>query len=187
MANFFEFDLVAHRLDGFGIWADEHDARFGEGLREGRALGEKAVARMDRLGARLEAGGDDLVDYEIGLRRRGRPDGDRLVGHFDVQRVLVGFGIDGDGPDAHAARRLDDATGDLATVGDQDFIEHRAPAGKAPSFPSADFSIGTRQARKQATPRRLALDSAMVLGAEARAQEQTSTCRHAFLSRARVM
>ncbi len=134
MANFFEFDLVPHRLDGFGVGADEHDACFRKGPREGRALGEKAVARMDRLGARLEAGGDDLVDYEIGLRRRGRADGDRLVGHFDVQRVLVSLGKDGDGPDAHATRRLDDATGNLAAVGDQDFIEHRAPAGK-PKLP----------------------------------------------------
>jgi hypothetical protein len=30
-------------------------------LREGRVLGEEAVARMHRLGAGLLAGGDDLV------------------------------------------------------------------------------------------------------------------------------
>ena len=61
------------------------------------------------------------------MGRGGRADGDRLVRHFNVERVLVGFGVDGDGPDAHAARRLDDAAGYFAAVGDQDFIEHRRP------------------------------------------------------------
>ena len=55
-------DLVAHRRDGCGIRADEHDARLRQRLRKRRALGEKAVARMHGLGACLAAGGDDLVD-----------------------------------------------------------------------------------------------------------------------------
>ena len=125
IGEFLRFDLVAHRLDGFGIGADEDDLRFRERMRERRALGKKAVTRMDRLGARLETGGDDLVDREIGRRGRGRADGDRLVRHFDVERVLIGFGIDRDGPDAHPARRPDDATGDFAAVGDQDRLKHR--------------------------------------------------------------
>ena len=131
VGEFLRFDLVAHRLDGSGIGADEDDLRFGQRMRERRALREKAIARMDRLGAGLEAGGDDLVDREIGLGRGRRADGDRLIRHLDVERVLVGFGIDGDGPDAHAARRLDDATGDLAAVGDQDCLEHRRPCEKS--------------------------------------------------------
>ena len=68
-----------------------------ERLGESRALGEKAVARMHRLGAALLAGGDDLVDDEIALRRRRRPDRDRRIGHLDMQRVAVGLGIDRDG------------------------------------------------------------------------------------------
>ena len=147
--EFLRFDLVAHRLDGSGIGADEDDSRLGERMREGRALREKAVAWVDGLGAGLEASGDDLVDCEIGLGRRRRPDGDGLVRHLDVQRFLVGFGIDGDRPDAHAARRLDDATGDLAAVGDQDCLEHRALARKTLSFPSKAVSIGRTKARKQ--------------------------------------
>ena len=132
VGEFLRFDLVAHRLDGFGIGADEDDLRFGQRVRERSALGEKAIARMDSLGACLETGGDDLVDREIGLRRRGRPYRDRFIRHLDMQRILVRVGIDGDGPDAHAARRLDDATGDLAAVSDQDCLEHRALARKAP-------------------------------------------------------
>ncbi len=52
---------------------------------------------------------------------------DGLVGHLDMQGVLVGVRIDGDGLDPHAAGGLDDAAGDLAAIGNEDFLEHRAP------------------------------------------------------------
>ena len=50
-----------------------------------------------------------------------------VVGHAHVQRRAVGFGVDGDGLDAELAAGADHAHGDLAAVGDQDFLEHRAP------------------------------------------------------------
>jgi hypothetical protein len=49
---------------------------------------------------------------------------DGLIGHAHMQRLAVGIGIDGNRGDAHLARRLYDATGNLATIGDQDFGEH---------------------------------------------------------------
>ena len=64
---------------------------------------------------------------EIGLGGRRRADMHGLVGHFDMQRVLVGVGIDRDRLDAHLAGGLDDAAGDLAAIGDQDFLEHLCP------------------------------------------------------------
>ena len=97
---------------------------FGERPRKGLALGQEAVAGMHRLGAGLAAGVDDLVDHEIAFGRRRRPDQDRLVGHFDVQRVAVGLGIDRDRLDPHAAGGLDDPAGDLAAIGDQNSFEH---------------------------------------------------------------
>ena len=55
-AAFFELDLVAHGGDRLGVGADEDDAGLLQRLGEGLALGEKAVARMHRLGAaRLQA------------------------------------------------------------------------------------------------------------------------------------
>ena len=118
-------DLVAHRGDGFGIGPDEDDRRPSASASGKRlALGEKAVARMHRLGAGRLAGLDDLVDQQIALRRGRRADRHRLVGHLDVQRVAVGLGIDRDRLDAHPARRLDDPAGDFAAVGDQDALEH---------------------------------------------------------------
>ena len=47
--------------------ADEDDAFFFDAPCEFLVLGKKSVARMDRLGAGLLAGGDDLVHHEIGL------------------------------------------------------------------------------------------------------------------------
>ena len=135
------------------IGADEDDARLSERLGESGALGEEPVAGVDRLGARLFAGRDDLVDDEIGLRRRGRADGDRLVGHFDVQRVLVGFGIDGDGLDPHPARGLDDPAGDFAAIGDENLFEHLPPTEGKRRLSGWGGSIGTGAARKQARPR----------------------------------
>jgi hypothetical protein len=87
---------------------------------------KKAVARMHRLGAARLAGGDDLVDDQVALRRRRRADRDGLVGHLDVQRVAVGLGIDRDGGNPHPAGGLDDPAGDLAAVGNQDSLEHSA-------------------------------------------------------------
>ena len=137
--EFLGFDLVAHRLDRAAVGADEDDAGLLQRGGESRAFGEKAIAGMDRLGAGLLAGGDDLLDGKVGFGRGRRPDRDRLVGHLDVQRVLVGFRIDRDGRNPQPPRGLDDPAGDLAAIGDQDFAEHRPPvegsAGERPRGP----------------------------------------------------
>ena len=64
------------------------------------------------------------VQVAVGAARR--TDADVLVGEPDVQRVLVRLGIDGDRLDAQLAAGMDDAQRDLAAVGDQDLLEHRA-------------------------------------------------------------
>ncbi len=117
-------DLVAHGGDRLGVGTDENDPRLLQSDRKGLPLRQEAVARVHRLGAGLLAGFDDLVDEQIGLGGGRRTDVDGLIGHFHVQRLLIGIRIDGDGLDAHLARSLDDAAGDLATVGDQNFFEH---------------------------------------------------------------
>jgi hypothetical protein len=125
--RFLRFDLVAHRLDGADVRADERDLCFLERFGKGRTLGKKAVARMHRFRAHLLAGVDDLVDQKIGLGGGRRTDVDGLVRHLDMQRVLVGVGIDRDRRNAHALRGLDDTAGDLAAVGDQYLLEHARP------------------------------------------------------------
>ena len=98
--EFLGFDLVAHRLDGPGVGTDEDDIGVGQRLGEGRPFGQESVAGMHCLGARALAGVDDFLDQQIGLRGRRRTDMHGLVGHFDMQRVGVRVGVNGDGGDA---------------------------------------------------------------------------------------
>ena len=79
---------------------------------------------MDGFRARVLARLDDALDHKIALGGRRRADADRLVGHLDVARILVGVRIYRDGLDAHAACGLDHAAGDLTTIGNEDFLEH---------------------------------------------------------------
>ena len=108
----------------FGFRADEDDALLLQRLAEGGAFGQKPVAGMHGFRTGRLAGGDDLLRHEIAFGGRRRPDMHRLVGHLDMHGVAIGVRIDRDGGDPHLARRLDDAAGDLATIGNQDFFEH---------------------------------------------------------------
>ena len=75
-----------------------------------------------RLG--LAAGLHDPVDHQIAFGRGWRPDRHRLIGHLDMECVAVSLGIYRYRGNSHAAGGLDDATGDLAAICDQDFFEH---------------------------------------------------------------
>ena len=68
-------------------------------------------------------GGDDRVDVEVALPRRGRADADRDVGLGDVAGAGVGVAEHRDRADAHGAQRADHPHRDLAAVGDQNGIE----------------------------------------------------------------
>ena len=122
--------LVAHGGDSFGIGTDENDPRRSERARKSFALGQKPIPRVDCLSPAAQARCHDFVDDKVTLRGRRRPDGNRGVRHLDMQRVLVGIGINRDSLDLKPARRLDDTACYLATVGDQNPLEHRA------SFPT---------------------------------------------------
>src|ERR1700744_3081047 len=79
---------------------------------------------MHSLGTGLATGLDDLVDQQIALRRSRRSDQDRMIGHFDMKRVAVSLGIDGDGLYPHAPGSLDDPASDLAAICNQNSFEH---------------------------------------------------------------
>jgi hypothetical protein len=75
---------------------------------------------MDCLDIGHLGGGDDPVDLEVALARGRGADADRLVGQFQVGRVLVGRRVNDGGLDAHLAASADDSQGDLAPVCDED-------------------------------------------------------------------
>lgn len=112
-------DLVAEDADGVRAWPDPDESGVEHGLGELGVLGEEPVAGVDGVGVRFSGDGDDRVDVEIGLRRRGAGQRVCLVGEPDEQRVRVGVGVDGDGLASAVMAGVDDAHRDLAAVGDQ--------------------------------------------------------------------
>src|ERR1041385_5361337 len=80
---------------------------------------------MDRFRAALLYGLQDAWDVQVRFGRSRRADAIGLISAAHVKRGAVCFGIDRHGLDAHLMTSADDADGDLATVGDQDFTEHR--------------------------------------------------------------
>ena len=94
-------------------------------LSEIGVLGQKSVAGMEAFGAHPLRQRDDRLAVEIA--RGADADLVRLVGQPRVQGAAIGRRRQRDRPQAHPPRRADDATGDLATIGDQDVGEHEDP------------------------------------------------------------
>ena len=100
-----------------------------QGGSEGFALRQEAIARVHGLGARVTGGFDDFFDLKIGLGGGSRADMNRLVRHLDMQGVPVGIRINRHRGDAHPAGGLDDAAGNFAPIGDQNFLKQIHPRG----------------------------------------------------------
>ena len=114
--------LVAEELQRLDAGPDEDDALLRAAPREAGVLGQEAVAGVQRVAAGRLGRRDHSLDVEVG----GRPDalqGAGLVGRADVQRGGVVGRVDGDGRDIQLRRRPRDADGDLAAVGDQQFVQ----------------------------------------------------------------
>ena len=125
-------DLRTHRVDGARRRADPDQASLLNRSRKRRALGQKAVARMDRLRTRALGCVDQLGDIEVALARRGGAKQHGLVGVAHVRCTSIGLGVDGDRLDAELAAGTKDADGNLATVGNQDAIKRRRHRASIP-------------------------------------------------------
>src|SRR6266705_2541449 len=117
------FGLVAHRADRRGRRAHEHQPRTRHRLRERRALGEEAVAGVDRLAAGPLRRANQLRDVEVRLRRGGGADRHRDVGGAHVRRQPVRVGIDGDHLDPFFVAGPDDTKRDFAAVRDEEAFD----------------------------------------------------------------
>jgi len=93
---------------------------------------------MQRVGARAQRSGDDAFDIEIGLCCRSGANQHRLVSQAHVQRVRIRLAVDCDGAIPLCARCCNDAAGNLATVGNEQFFRlsasGRARPGGRPFF-----------------------------------------------------
>ena len=110
---------------------------------EFRILAEEPVSRMNGLRTRLPDGRKNGVDIEITFRDRRGPHVNGFIRQADMGRKPIRVGIDRNRRYSHAPQRLDDANCYLATIGDQNFLEHRAsddtrqhhPGGNASGVP----------------------------------------------------
>ena len=122
-------DLVAQRLDRRRRRPDPGQPRVDHGPGEARVLGEEAVARMDRVGARAGRNVQDLGDVEVGVGGGQPIEGERLVRESHEQGIGIGVGVDGHAEDRGVRGRPDHPNGDLAAIGHQNLRDrHRCPS-----------------------------------------------------------
>ncbi len=111
--------LQPHGANSFGRWADEDKPRRLDGIHETGIFGEKPIARMDCLRAGFLRSLDDSLDIQIALRRNGRADAHRLIGHLDMKRIGIRIGINCDGGNTQFPRRANDPAGNFSAIGNQ--------------------------------------------------------------------
>ena len=92
--------------------------------RELGVLGQKAVAGMNRIHADIASDLDDAGDVEVSPDRLARlADAISLIGLESMQCKPILVRIDGDRSDAQFVGRAKHPDGDLAAVGDKQFLE----------------------------------------------------------------
>ncbi len=84
---------------------------------------------MDGVGTARADGFEDGLGVEVALRCRLATQGVGLVGQANMEGVAVEVRVDGDGGHPELAAGPDDPDRDLATVGDEDLLQHAAPFG----------------------------------------------------------
>ena len=115
--------LAAQGAHGRRWRADEDKARLGAGGSEVGVLAQKAVAGVDGIGIAVGGDGQQLVAVEVGVGRGAAVQRIRLVGLAHPDGTLVHVGVDRHGADAQFMAGANDAAGDLAAIGDEDFAE----------------------------------------------------------------
>ena len=147
----FGFRLRTHGTDRLGGRADKDDAGINAGVAEVFVLRQKTITGMNRFRTGEVCGGNNLVDGEIRFFRRGRANQHRLIRHAHMTCIGIGFRVHRDGLDTKTTGGLDNAAGDLATIGNEYFFKHpRRYILNTPNFVDA---IGALSAAERLRPR----------------------------------
>src|SRR5262245_41741117 len=117
--------FVAHQLDRFLGRADEDKTSIADGAGKPGTFGEEAIAGMDRLGAGLLGGIDNLFTGEIAFAGRRRADVAGFVGQSDMKRLSIRLGVYGDRRDPQVPAGTDQPHSNLTTVCYQNFAKHK--------------------------------------------------------------
>jgi hypothetical protein len=116
--------LRAHQLDRRRRRADPGQPRLLHRARERSVLGKEPITGVHRLCPGSQRRLHEHVDLQVALRRRSRPDQERLVRETRMQRVAICLRVHTDRAGAQLSERPEDTDGDLAAVRNQDLVEH---------------------------------------------------------------
>ena len=116
--------FVFEGVHGGGAGADEADVATSANFGEVGVFGEESVARMNGVDVGNFGGADEAVDSEVAFKRGGFADANGFVGHLGVHGVSISLGVDGDGANVEFPAGSNDAHGNFAAVGDQNFLKH---------------------------------------------------------------
>ena len=113
----------AQRVDGRRRRADPDQARVDHGLGEVGVFAQEAVAGVHRVCAAVAGGGDQLVDAQVavGGGRAAQRHGGAGLAH--MQCLAVGVGKHRHGGQPQPVGGADDAAGDFAAVGNEEFLQ----------------------------------------------------------------
>ena len=121
LASFFFF---AHQARDFRWWSDELDVGSAADFGEVGILAEQSVAGMDGVDVGNFGSGDDGGNVEVAVGGARRANADGFVGEAHVQRVAIGFAIDGDGTNSEFTARVEHAQSNFTAIGNQDLTKH---------------------------------------------------------------
>lgn len=116
--------LVFEGVHGGGAGADETNVATSANFSELGVFRKESVARMNGVDVGNFGGADEAVNSEIAFESGRFADANGFVGHLGVHGVSVGLGIDGDGANVEFPASSNDAHGNFAAVGDQNFLKH---------------------------------------------------------------
>ena len=130
--------LVAHHVEQLRTRPDKRDSRLGAGAGEIRVLGQKPVAGMNRVHALFLRQRDDAVNVEIrGDRALALADEVGLVRLEAMEAEPILLRVDRHRAKPEFRRRAEDADGDFAAIGDEQFFERTPGAIGRVAFLSA--------------------------------------------------
>ena len=87
-------------------------------------LAQETVARMNGIDVGDLGRADHRRNVEIAARALCGTNANGFIGESHVQAVAIGLRVNGHGFDAKILAGANDANGDFASIGDQNFLEH---------------------------------------------------------------
>ena len=113
--------LRSHHADHIAIRADPGETSRRDSIGKGSIFGQKAIAGVDGVTVVVSCSSQNQIAPQVGGTGRDGTEVDGLVSQGGMKGVGVGIGVDSNGSNAHLLAGADDADGDFATVGDENF------------------------------------------------------------------